>query len=159
MSLSPIGSVDLGTYKVGPEPIYKWSYNPYKWPYKWVTGVITLLIGVINLVINGRGPTLYEHLPTPRLSGKFSPMQVLVVQAARFRQSGPTWNRAAKVMSFEGHAAWQLENPLGCNLNRAILGCPNVWQVVKDAEIIQLFGKYRINRIHDGIVFMIGRYR
>ena len=39
--------------------IYKWSYNPYKWPYKWVTGVITLLIGVINLVINGRGPTLY----------------------------------------------------------------------------------------------------
>ena len=29
-----------------------WSCNPYKWPYKWVTGVITLLLGVI-------GPTLY----------------------------------------------------------------------------------------------------
>ena len=43
----------------GPPTIYKWSYNPYKWPYKWVTGVITLLIGVINLVINGRGPTLW----------------------------------------------------------------------------------------------------
>ena len=34
------------------------SSTPYKWPYKWVTGVITLLIGVINLVIHGRGPTL-----------------------------------------------------------------------------------------------------
>ena len=38
--------------------IYKWTYNPYKWPYKWVTGVITLLIGVITPVITGRGPTL-----------------------------------------------------------------------------------------------------
>ena len=25
---------------------YKWSYKTYKCPYKWVTGVITLLIGV-----------------------------------------------------------------------------------------------------------------
>ena len=32
------------------------SYNPYKWPYKWVTGVITLLIGVITPLITGRGP-------------------------------------------------------------------------------------------------------
>ena len=38
----------LVTYKVG----------PYKWPYKWVTGVITLLIGVITPFITGRGPTL-----------------------------------------------------------------------------------------------------
>ena len=38
--------------------IYKWSYNSYKWPYKWVTGVITLLIRVITPVITGRGPTL-----------------------------------------------------------------------------------------------------
>ena len=36
--------------------IYKWSCNPYKWPYKWVTGVITLLIGVITPFITGRGP-------------------------------------------------------------------------------------------------------
>ena len=21
----------------------KWSYNPYKWPYKWLTGVITTI--------------------------------------------------------------------------------------------------------------------
>ena len=33
---------------------YKWSYNPYKWPYKWVTGVITLFIGVITPFITGR---------------------------------------------------------------------------------------------------------
>ena len=37
---------------------YKWSYNPYKWPYKWLTVLITLVIGVINPVITGRGPTL-----------------------------------------------------------------------------------------------------
>ena len=38
---------------------YKWSYKPYKWPCKWVTGVITLLIGVITPFITSRGPTLY----------------------------------------------------------------------------------------------------
>ena len=36
--------------------IYKWSYNPYKWPYKWVNGVITLLIGVKTPFTTGRGP-------------------------------------------------------------------------------------------------------
>ena len=40
--------------------IYKWTYNPYKWPYKWVTGVITLLIGIITPVITGRGPTFHQ---------------------------------------------------------------------------------------------------
>ena len=35
---------------------YKWSYNLYKWPYKWVTGVITLLMGVITPFITDRGP-------------------------------------------------------------------------------------------------------
>ena len=38
--------------------IYKWSYNPYKWPYKWVTGVITLLIGVITPFVTGKGAHL-----------------------------------------------------------------------------------------------------
>ena len=37
--------------------IYKSTYNPCKWPYKWVTGVITLLVGVITTVVTGRGPT------------------------------------------------------------------------------------------------------
>ena len=40
---------------------YKWSYNPCKWPYKsykWLTVLITLVIGVINPVITGRGPTV-----------------------------------------------------------------------------------------------------
>ena len=37
---------------------YKWSYNPCKWPDKWLTVLITLVIGVINPVITGRGPTL-----------------------------------------------------------------------------------------------------
>ena len=35
---------------------YKWTYNPYKWPYSWVTGVITPLIVVITPVTTGRGP-------------------------------------------------------------------------------------------------------
>ena len=35
---------------------YKWSYNPYRWPYKWVTGVIIPINGVITLLIIGRGP-------------------------------------------------------------------------------------------------------
>ncbi len=41
---------------MGPFDRYKWSYNPYKWPYKWVTGVITLLIGVISPFITCSGP-------------------------------------------------------------------------------------------------------
>lgn len=31
---------DMAPYKVGPEPIYKWSYSmgaEEKWPYRWVT--------------------------------------------------------------------------------------------------------------------------
>ena len=36
---------------------YKLSYNPYKWFVKWVTGVITLLIGVISpFKTSGGGP-------------------------------------------------------------------------------------------------------
>lgn len=27
---------------------YKWSFNPYTWPYEWLTGVLTLLLGVIT---------------------------------------------------------------------------------------------------------------
>ena len=34
----------------------KWSYNPYKWPYKWVTGVTILLLGVTTPFITGTGP-------------------------------------------------------------------------------------------------------
>ena len=40
----------------GPPTSYKWSYNPYKWPYKWVTGVRTLLVEVIIPFIASRGP-------------------------------------------------------------------------------------------------------
>ena len=36
----------------------RWSYNPYKWPYNWVTGVITPISGVITLLITGRGAHL-----------------------------------------------------------------------------------------------------
>ena len=39
-----------------PHTSYKWSYNPYKWPYKWATGVITLLIEVITPLVTGSGP-------------------------------------------------------------------------------------------------------
>ena len=41
---------------------YKLSYNPYKWPYKWVTGVIPLLIGVITQFITGRDPPCRFHV-------------------------------------------------------------------------------------------------
>ena len=51
-------------YKEGPYDRYKWSYNLYKWPYKWVTGVITLLIGVITPFITESG----AHLVVPKKS-------------------------------------------------------------------------------------------
>lgn len=37
-------SNDLAYYEVevGPYNRSKWSYNPFKWPYTWVTGLITL---------------------------------------------------------------------------------------------------------------------
>ena len=35
---------------------YKLSYNPYKWSVKWVSGVITLPIGIISPFITSRGP-------------------------------------------------------------------------------------------------------
>ena len=41
------------TLQGGPLPFNKWTYNPYKWPCKWVTGVITVPMGVITPVING----------------------------------------------------------------------------------------------------------
>ena len=37
---------------------YNRCCNSYKWPYKQVTGVITLIIGVITPFITGGGPTL-----------------------------------------------------------------------------------------------------
>ena len=44
-------------YKVGPYDRYKWSYNSYKCPYKWVTGVITPINGYTTA---GGGPlTVY----------------------------------------------------------------------------------------------------
>ena len=42
----PKGTAYHTTYPIqgGPRADrYKWSYNPYKWPYKWLTGVMTLL--------------------------------------------------------------------------------------------------------------------
>ena len=52
---------------------YKWSYKPYKLPYKWVTGVITLLIGVITPFITSRGPTLYPPPDLGKILNKNSP--------------------------------------------------------------------------------------
>ena len=39
------------TYKVGPEPSYKWSHNLYKSPSKWVTWVRTPISGVLKWII------------------------------------------------------------------------------------------------------------
>jgi len=51
------GTLPQGTTTTRQAPTsHKWSYNLYKWPYKWVTGVITLLIGGITPFINDRGP-------------------------------------------------------------------------------------------------------
>ena len=45
------------TYKVGSYDRYKWSYGaPINGLIQWVTGVITLLAGVITPFITGRGP-------------------------------------------------------------------------------------------------------
>ena len=32
--------ISIDGYKSGPLPVIIWSYEPYKYPYKWVTGVI-----------------------------------------------------------------------------------------------------------------------
>ena len=40
----------------GPLLVINEVITPIKWPYKWITGVITLLIGVVTLLITGRGP-------------------------------------------------------------------------------------------------------
>ena len=45
---------------------YILNYNPYKWPFKWVTGVITLLGGVITRFVTGRGPSCTKStMPEP----------------------------------------------------------------------------------------------
>lgn len=42
---------------------YTWSYNPYKWPYKWATGLFTPCIsGVTNLLKFGGGPSCIHEL-------------------------------------------------------------------------------------------------
>ena len=38
--------------------IYMELFSPYKWPYQWVTGIRTLLIGVITPFITGSGAHL-----------------------------------------------------------------------------------------------------
>ena len=43
---------------------YKCIYNPYKWSYKWVTGVITLHIGIISPFITSRGPPCMKVTPS-----------------------------------------------------------------------------------------------
>ena len=45
-----LGHVAIFVLQSGPLPVCKWSYNPYKWPYTWVTGVITSISGVITLL-------------------------------------------------------------------------------------------------------------
>ena len=37
----------------------------FQWPYKWVTEVITLLIGVVTLLITGRGPPCRKEQKDP----------------------------------------------------------------------------------------------
>ena len=67
-------------YKVG-----RWAptlvWDPYKWPSKWVTGVINLLIGVIQfqLIITDWGPRCINHL-----QNNYCNLQVL----------GPAWRRS-----------------------------------------------------------------
>ena len=42
----------------GPLLVINEVITPIKWPYKWITGVITLLIGVVTLLITGSGAHL-----------------------------------------------------------------------------------------------------
>ena len=43
----PVARRMKGWDKVGPDPIMG-LWGPYEWPYKWITGDITLLIGIIS---------------------------------------------------------------------------------------------------------------
>ena len=49
----------------GPLPVIN---GVITWPYKWLTVLITLVIGVINPVITGRGPTLYLTLQNTKMT-------------------------------------------------------------------------------------------
>ena len=56
-----LGHVAIFVLQSGPLPVCKWSYNPYKWPYTWVTGVITSISGVITLLKTGSGAHLQRN--------------------------------------------------------------------------------------------------
>ena len=73
---------------------HKWSYNPYKWPYKWLTGVITPLRGVINLLIIGSGKPLRTRRPS-------MPSSMLALMIGRL---------LVLVTSFNGNCCWQIQN-------------------------------------------------
>ena len=45
----------------GPQPVINEVKDTYEWPYTWVTGVMTLLIGIITTCITGSRPTLHKH--------------------------------------------------------------------------------------------------
>ena len=106
----------------------KWTYNPYKWPYKWLTVLITLVVGVINPFITGRGPTLHHLIIT-------------------FLNYTTTWkwnknlSRKCDLPLFFSKRAWNAlqhmshlafgDSPRGvCQMGR-MLGCPrNLWSMV-----------------------------
>ena len=74
---------------------FPWRYNLYKWPYKWVTGVITLHMGVITPYITG-------FLGPPCRWGNDSPLQVWCHAGSGVSSSPPS--------NFAGPGGGRLEN-------------------------------------------------
>ena len=52
---------EANDHKVGPGSSYIRSYNPYKWPYKWVSGIISpISTELFHPIDNWQAPTLHE---------------------------------------------------------------------------------------------------
>ena len=110
---------------------HKWSYNPYKWPYKWATGVIHLytpLRGVINLLITGRGPSCGNALF--QYAGKWQTVEdktpVYAIKHAGF-DDRPVVGVGHIV---KGNCCWQIQNSLE-NLRWLLIKIMDTFEVSK----------------------------
>ena len=107
---------------------HKWSYNPYKWPYKWVTGVITPLRGVIDLLITGRGPSCRNALFP--YAGKWQTVEdktpVYAIKHAGF-DDRPVVGVGHIV---KGNGCWQIQNSLE-NLRWLLIKIMDTFEVSK----------------------------
>ena len=110
---------------------YKRSYNPYKWPNKWVTGVITARGGVTTLLITGSGPHCgHEFLFLGRFLSKFVSQVVFVTDVLKTHQTyigimGMSQNRKPLVWKKLGMYNVKLKTTLVNFFGQLLKGVPS----------------------------------